>query len=308
MAQDAPTSGNFIYDVSGQYRVQIQPLAEGLFRLSFTRGTVLKEPLLNRYRFLKDDWPLIVTSDEISDAAFQLTAGSQCLVIDRQTGSVSFHGQPGLELSVTPLEKGFHLSLPLDAQERLFGLGDETRDCIMKRGRKASLWVQNIKCYIPVPWLLSSRGWAILVNTTFRHDYDLGAYDPQRVVIQAHDGPCDFYLFFASGFAGLIDLYTQLSGRPAMLPKFAYGYTFICNEQNDARAMLDDARLFRQSDIPCDCIGLEPGWMEKHYDLSIRKNWHPEKFYIPYWIREKVRHHRLTFFGALHRLGFRLSL
>lgn len=308
MAQGAITGKRYIYDVRGHYRVRILPLADGLFRLSFTTGAHFAEPLLNRYHFLKEDWPPVETCEATTDDAFTLKAGDHRLIINRMTGRISFDGPPGLELAVMPLDRGFRLSLPLDPRERLFGLGDETRECIMKRGRKASLRVQNIKCYIPVPWLISNRGWGLMVNTTFRHDYDLGADDPQTAVIRATDGPCDLYLFFASGFAGLLDLYTQLSGRPALLPRYAYGYTFICNEQNDARAMLDDARLFRQSGIPCDCIGLEPGWMEKHYDLSVHKKWHPQRFYIPYWIREKVRHHRLTFFGALHRLGFRLSL
>ena len=51
-------------------------------------------------------------------------------------------------------------------------------------------------------------------------------------------------------------------------------------------------------------VGLEPGWMERNYDYSTQKKWHPERFYIPYW-GPKGPH---TFLGAAERLGFKMSL
>ena len=89
----------------------------------------------------------------------------------------------------------------------------------MKRGRRATLWARNVSSYIPIPYLASSRGWAILVNTTFKHHYDLGATQSDRLDIRADDGPCDFYLMFAEGLAGLLDLYTRLTGRLTILPR-----------------------------------------------------------------------------------------
>ena len=56
-----------------------------------------------------------------------------------------------------------------------------------------------------------------------------------------------------------------------MLPKFAYGYTFVLNEQTNAREMLWDCKTFRREGIPCDMVGLEPQWMSVCYDTSIDK-------------------------------------
>ena len=61
---------------------------------------------------------------------------------------------------------------------------------------------------------------------------------------------------------------------------------------------------FRRERIPCDLVGLEPGWMSKNYDYSIDKEWHPERFAIPRW-GPKGPH---TFLGAAERLGFKMSL
>ncbi len=296
------------FELAGGTKLRVTPLTGGMIRFSAVRTRSSGEPLLNRYHFLKEDWPALNWKQELRDNQAVLKIGNMTLNIDLQSGAIQVSGSQTLTIRPDFREPGFSMTIGLDAKERLFGLGDENREGIMKRGRKATIWAQNVKSYIPVPFLLSSRGWALLINTTFRHEFDLGKTESDKLVISAAEGPFDFYLFFAGSMPGLIDLYTQLSGRPVMLPKYAFGYMFICNEENNARAMLDDARNFRLSGIPCDSIGLEPDWMEKHYDFSVDKKWHPTKFYIPYWIRDMRPHHPITFFGALHRLGFRLSL
>ena len=68
--------------------------------------------------------------------------------------------------------------------------------------------------------------------------------------------------------------------------------------------MMNEALTFRREHMPCDVIGLEPGWMSKNYDYTTAKAWHPQRFPIPYWA-PKGPH---TFFGALARKGFKLSL
>ena len=51
-------------------------------------------------------------------------------------------------------------------------------------------------------------------------------------------------------------------------------------------------------------MGLEPGWMSKNYDGTTAKEWHPQRFPIPYWAPTGPH----TFLGALQRKGFKLSL
>ncbi|MBD3183492.1 DUF5110 domain-containing protein, partial [Candidatus Poribacteria bacterium] len=102
----------------------------------------------------------------------------------------------------------------------------------------------------------------------------------------------------------LINHYTEIAGKPHLLPLYGYGLTFVCNQQANAREMLDDCLNFRREGIPCDLVGLEPGWMSEHYDFTINKQWHPERFYIPHW-SPKGSH---TFLGAASRLGFKISL
>lgn len=102
----------------------------------------------------------------------------------------------------------------------------------------------------------------------------------------------------------MLDTYTSFSGRPALLPIWGYAFTYVCNENIDVFHMMNEALTFRRERMPCDVIGLEPGWMSKHYDGSTAKWWHPERFPIPKWASRGPH----TFLGALGRKGFKLSL
>ena len=104
----------------------------------------------------------------------------------------------------------------------------------------------------------------------------------------------------------ILDKYTDITGKPTLLPKWGYGLTFICDEREvRARDVLYEAYEFRRQEIPCDVIGLEPGWMEKYYDFSLDKEWSKERFDIPFWLKGSDYG---TFDIALKNMNFKLSL
>ncbi len=201
-------------------------------------------------------------------------------------------------------EEGWYVSLTLREGEQLYGLGDVNRTRLDKRGFRYRIWVTNVKSYMPIPYLMSSEGWAIMINTTCEHFIDAGATTPDKMHISCKYGAPDVTLFTGKDYAELLYRYTSVSGRPVMLPKWAMGLTFVCNTKANDNELISDALNFRREDIPCDILGLEPGWMSKNYDQSINKQWHPERFYIPSYA-SKGPH---TFLGALSRLKFKLSL
>jgi len=227
---------------------------------------------------------------------YELTEKSLILKNDR--------GETLTECSFIRTDAGWQISLTLRDGEKLYGLGDINRTRLDRRGYRYRVWVTNVKSYIPIPFLMSSAGWAIAVNTTFEHFFDVGAADKDTMKISSRYGAPDITLFTGQDFAQLLYRYTSVAGRPLMLPRWAMGLTFVCNTQANAHELISDALNFRREDIPCDVLGLEPGWMEKNYDGSIAKQWHHERFYVPPYA-PKGPH---TFLGAVDRLGFKLSL
>ena len=99
----------------------------------------------------------------------------------------------------------------------------------------------------PVPFLMSSSGWGIFLNTTWRHYVDLGQSNSEELLIWGAEGDLDFFLIAGVDFAELLDRYTQISGRPMLLPQWAYGLTWINFVNADQWQVLDNARRFRDA-------------------------------------------------------------
>ncbi len=271
--------------------LEIKKIGNGCYRVTTAEG---KPTMLTRYGFLIER-----LARDYSD----------CAVENSQKGVYFYSQKKEMEISIANMQGGgFELRIPLGKKERLFGMGDANRDSVMIRGKTLNVWVANVTSYGPMPIVLSSDGWAILVNSTYYQKFDLGDSEKDLLIISAAGGTADFYLFSADNLLELVQAITDVTGKPTMLPAFGYGLTFVETErQMDARRMLDDIRMFRDRGIPCDVFGLEPTWMENYYDLSTEKSWSKERFWMPHWLPENTASHR-TFMGPVRFMGMQLSL
>ena len=282
--------------------------APGIVRVRKWQGKKPPASLLMRYGFYRSDWPDVPVHTHISSRA--ATASSDLLTVRVDShGAVSFADAGGnpivaeTEPALPGPDPGFRLSLGLSPKARLVGLGDQNRERLDQRGTKGDLWIRNVNAYIPIPFVMSSDGFGVLLDTTRRVFYDLGATDRDRMSFEAEDEIADWYFLYGPTPAEVFDRYTQVTGRPMMPPRWALGLWFICRTQANAREFTDDCLNFRRERIPCDCIGLEPGWMETNYDFSLDKKWSDERFRVPSYNR--FRH---TFFAAAVRMGFKPGL
>ena len=284
---------------------ELRALGNGTFRVRAGLGGEFEESLLSRYHLIHEKEALEVSETAVSDGKITLSAEGGTLTLSggRRTVTLTASGAQGKVYR----HKGFRLEVPLAPAERFYGLGDETRETIQKRGHTADMWIENVTSYGPIPFLVSSDGWAIFINSTYRHRWDVGDTAADTLRIDAEEGGLDFYLFDCGSMKACIAAYTTLTGRPQVLPKFAYGFTYVLNMYSDARSMLNDCRSFRDRGIPCDVLGLEPSWMSKNYDYSTEKAWDSERFQNPYW-RPVNQSGSGSFFYPLQEMNFRFSL
>ena len=70
--------------------------------------------------------------------------------------------------------KGFEIVFPLADGERVYGLGDVSRENVQRRPGVYQMYVQNITTYIPIPMAWTTRGWGVFMNSTWRHFNDFG--------------------------------------------------------------------------------------------------------------------------------------
>jgi len=212
-----------------------------------------------------------------------------------------------VEISAEKKETHIRLTIPMSENERFFGMGDATRKALQMRGMKIDVEIKNVVGYGPMPIFMSTDGWAFILNCTYRSVFNFGEKDKDTLTVDILGGDIDYYLIVGDSMKTLLSKITDVTGKPMMLPKFAYGLTFVQNEQTDARSLLWDIRTIRDRNIPCDTMGLEPNWMEKHYDFSVDKKWNKEKFYLPHWLPENQSDH-FSFFYPMRKMGMQLSL
>ena len=227
--------------------------------------------------------------------------------LSQSEGTLTLCAKRNVTVELERHGREYSIHIPLSSGERLFGGGDSNRECVMIRGSKLVMHIANVRSYGPMPVVLSSDGWALVLNTTYASVFDLGHTDPDRFTIRVLDGEIDFYLFRADTLAALLAEVTKVTGRPILMPKFAYGLTFVMNTRSNYRDLFETALKFREREIPLDTIGLEPGWMAQDYDFSINKKWDTKKFPLISWKPENQSDHG-TIFYPLRRMGVQLSL
>jgi len=114
----------------------VTALTEGIFRIQLRRDKRQHESMLTRYGIIKTD----LGDLEVCEDGNQLVVGNSVL---RMTDDRFFFSVKEYELIVDAKDTmsdqyeydGFSLRVPLVKGERLFGLGDESREVISKRGR-----------------------------------------------------------------------------------------------------------------------------------------------------------------------------
>lgn len=270
------------------------------------------ESALHRYGILREkDECFTVDVEERADAILFETSEA-CLRIGRADGQVALcrrgPGQERLRLTLSSLivgeEGGFTICLALTEGERLYGLGNAVPDRLQLRGCRAYLSAEPGASPAPVPYVMSSGGWAVLVNTTWPSSFDLGQTIPDQMSITAEEGELDFYLFCGESFRELLERYTAIAGRPRLLPIWAYGLTYIRDIWTHDREVLDDVLKFRQEGIPCDLIGLGSGWNDTNNGTAGSVRWHSTRFSAPVNGQDRS----FTFMDMLRRHGFKLGL
>ena len=203
------------------------------------------------------------------------------------------------------------LSLTMEDGERYYGGGSTSREHIQHRGEMLRMWTTYQHTEIPMPFMMSSRGWGIFNNTSRKCHFDVGYTDPEHFNIYNTFDEADFYLMAGTDMPSVLDLYTQVTGRSYVLPRRAYGFMFGPNMREDQWDILNDAAFFRMMDVPVDLFWLEPQWMAKRYDFSTQKKWNYDRFSPePYWVQDQYpkKYYPRLFVGKLNSMGIKLGL
>jgi alpha-glucosidase (family GH31 glycosyl hydrolase) len=162
------------------------------------------------------------------------------------------------------------LSGELADDECLVGLG-ERFDALNQRGRAPDVAVyeqyknHGNRTYLPVPFVISSRGYATLVEGTGHVAYDLGqsVEDRWRCVAQAGGGKPVTIDLFVGDPAACVGALTARTGRPAAPPPaWAFGLWMSSNEWNTQARVEREVALHHEHGIPATVLVIE-AWSDE---------------------------------------------
>ncbi len=219
-----------------------------------------------------DHWRIQPAGDgacavEVSESPLQFR------VIAREATLLRSHAGGGIEFHAGRTTA--HFALPAD--EHFIGFGAHRHPLDM-RGHSIVLATSELGQEgegggFPVPWVMSSRGYALFLNNvdpTTR--FDLGATQRDRLTIDAGDGGregwnFDLHVFAGDSYAELMQGYIALTGKPILAEKWFFGN--IQSKCCDWRA--DDIRYiasrFREFGLPLDSMILDLQWREVRPDM-----------------------------------------
>ncbi len=227
--------------------------------------------------------------------------------------------------------RGFQVELPLDDDEQLFGLGLQFLS-FNQTGKKKTLRVNSDPrvdlgdSHSPVPFYVSTKGYAVLIDTARYATFYLGALTKRRnrsnegaagdsevgtAIETLYDckeqaaersvlvdiptaGGVDVYIFEGPTMKEAIARYNLFSGGGCVPPRWGLGVWYRCKADYDQQGIVEMADRLRDEKMPCDVMGLEPGWQSQSYSCSFVWS---DKFTKP-----------AEMFSALSERGFKTNL
>jgi alpha-glucosidase len=264
----------------GDLSVTARPLANGIVQLRYAAADAT----------VRRSWAVVGALEPDGAATFGSFGGRAAVCTDAMTVAIDDTCRVQATASGTIIVDDLDLSIgetagPGSARngvarivrraqpDRVYGLGERTGG-LDKRGRAWTFW--NTDAYDP-----AHGGWApdqdplyqsipfgihvgsgvahgVFVDEPRRMTWDLGAADPARDVIEAVGArSLDQYLIAGPRMADVVDRYTQLTGRPALPPRWALGFHQSRWGYPDGATVEAVAQRFRADGIPADAIWLD---------------------------------------------------
>jgi alpha-glucosidase len=194
-----------------------------------------------------------------------------------------------------------HHYLARRATERYYGLGERSGDMdrALRRFRLKGTDAMGYNArtsdplYKHVPFYITqdmaaATAFGLFYDTYSDCKFDFGAeisnyHGPYRSFV-ADSGDLDYYVIAGPALPDVVRRFTWLTGRPALLPKWALGYsgsTMSYTDAPDAQArMADFIAKCREHDILCDSFHLSSGYTSIGSQRHVF-HWNREKFPDP---------------------------
>ncbi|MFP5227338.1 MAG: TIM-barrel domain-containing protein [Acidobacteriota bacterium] len=210
-------------------------------------------------------------------------------------------GPPQVRLTATAAARGCTVRIPLQPGEEIFGLGLQFLSFSQRGSKKvtrvnADPKVDTGDSNAPVPFFVTTSGTGFFIDTARYTDFYFGTAHPrptEPIAPASSDSiapkyssagrehqddfimvnvpvACgvDVYCFDGPDMLTAVRRYNLFSGGGCIPPEWGLGFWYRMKADFDSSEALALAHGFRERQIPCDVIGLEPGWQSHAYSCT----------------------------------------
>lgn len=175
--------------------------------------------------------------------------------------------------------RGCVLKLPMCQDESIYGFGLQLKS-FRQNGRKKTIRTNadpvsdSGDSHAPVPFYVSTKGYGVYIDSSRYISFYTGGSakksDGSRqmiIEIPSAEG-VDIYIFTGDNISEVVAAYNMFSGGGSLPNLWGLGVIYRAWGQADEQLVLKQAKMLRDNGIPCDCLGLEPGWHTHAYSCS----------------------------------------
>lgn len=159
--------------------------------------------------------------------------------------------------------------------ERIYGLG-EKNGSIERVGESFKMWNSDKPCYQvhedplykSIPFFMSSEGYGIYFDNTYKSEFDFGKGSDKYYSFSAPGGEMVYFFMYGPSFKQIITSYIELTGKPIMPPSWAFGFAQSRGLLTNETLTREIAQAYREKQIPCDIIYQDIGWTQYLQDFN----------------------------------------
>ena len=208
---------------------------------------------------------------------------------------------PAARFTFKKIPSGCVLEFPIEDDCHIFGFGLQLKQ-FDHRGRKLRLDVNadpvaaDGESHAPVPFFVTNKGYGMYFDTARYAEFYCGKQKNTGAMASHSNGGSagseaelyavrkdsdlimsvripvaagvDVYVIEGDTITEIVSRYNMLAGGGPEVPEWALGLLYRCYYKWDAEKIKETADYFRERHIPCDMIGLEPGWHTHAYSCT----------------------------------------
>lgn len=228
---------------------------------------------------------------------------------------------------------GCVVEFPIEEDCQIFGFGLQLKQ-FNHRGKTLRLAVNadpvsaNGESHAPVPFFVTNKGYGMYFDTARYAEFSCGkqknngtkheslggaaaseaelyAVRDEKDLVMSVRIPTaqgiDIYVIEGNTITDIVSQYNMLAGGGPDVPTWGLGHLYRCYYRWDAEKIKETADYFREKDIPCDILGLEPGWQTHAYSCTFQwSEKYPDPQELISYLKNKEYHLNLWEHAFVH--------